>query len=130
MPPRDESMDAILGRTLRRLRESGGMTQAALGDRLGVTFQQVQKYERGVNRISASTLIKAAQALEVPPAALLDGQNEPSERLIDDSADTAPGAEQLLAAYSKISSPVQRQALVRLACDMASASASRSKQAG
>jgi transcriptional regulator with XRE-family HTH domain len=50
-----------------------GMTQETLGAAIGLTFQQVQKYERGSNRISAGTLYRIAQALDVPAAFLFDG---------------------------------------------------------
>ena len=54
------------------------MSQQVLAERVGVTFQQVQKYERGVNRISASALHAIAVALEVPVAAFFDGLPAPA----------------------------------------------------
>ena len=63
-------VDAAVGRNLRALRKSRGMSQEALARSLGLTFQQVQKYERGANRISASKLYDAAAALGVEIAAL------------------------------------------------------------
>jgi transcriptional regulator with XRE-family HTH domain len=50
-----------------------GMSQEKLGDALGLTFQQVQKYERGTNRIGASRLLQIAQTLQVPVAFFFDG---------------------------------------------------------
>ncbi len=64
--------DTIIGRNVRTHRERRGLTQAELGGRIGVTFQQVQKYERGVNRVAASRLCLIAQALDVSVADLLD----------------------------------------------------------
>ena len=52
------------------------MSQEALAERLGLTFQQVQKYEKGSNRVSASKLFDAASALEVPVATFFDGLEE------------------------------------------------------
>jgi transcriptional regulator with XRE-family HTH domain len=49
------------------------MTQDALGEALGVTFQQIQKYERGVNRVGAGALYKMADALKVPISYFFDG---------------------------------------------------------
>lgn len=56
---------------MRRIRRSRGLTQEWLAARLGLTFQQVQKYERGANRISCSRLMDIARALHVPPSAIL-----------------------------------------------------------
>lgn len=63
--------DTTIGSRVRARREQQGMTQAALAAHIGVTFQQVQKYERGVNRIAAARLSLIARALDVPAAALL-----------------------------------------------------------
>jgi transcriptional regulator with XRE-family HTH domain len=49
------------------------MSQSALADRIGITFQQVQKYEKGVNRVGAGRLVRVAAALDVPVMTLLDG---------------------------------------------------------
>ena len=62
------------------------MSQSELADALSVTFQQVQKYEKGTNRISASRLCEVATALRVPTAWLLDSAEDPaltSELLLD-----------------------------------------------
>ncbi|CAN5889563.1 hypothetical protein BH11PSE1_BH11PSE1_10590 [soil metagenome] len=63
-----DPLDVAVGMRLRLRRKAIGVSQSVLADRLGVSFQQVQKYERGANRISASTLIRAAEALETPAA--------------------------------------------------------------
>ena len=54
------------GKRLRALREEAGMSQTALAERAGITFQQVQKYENGANRVSISRLIQFCEALDVP----------------------------------------------------------------
>ncbi len=59
-------IDVHVGSQVRLRRKQLGITQEALGDAIGVTFQQVQKYERGVNRIGASRLQQIARALDVP----------------------------------------------------------------
>jgi transcriptional regulator with XRE-family HTH domain len=66
-----DPIDVMVGLRIRELRRAKDMSQAVLGDRLGITFQQIQKYERGTNRVSASMLVKAAGALSVAPAELL-----------------------------------------------------------
>jgi transcriptional regulator with XRE-family HTH domain len=58
--------DTRFGQKIRARRLMLGMSQTELGAALGVTFQQVQKYERGINRVSASTLEKLAATLSVP----------------------------------------------------------------
>lgn len=63
-------IDTKIGANVRVRREDIGMTQAQLGQAIGVTFQQVQKYERGANRISAAALLRIADALECSVADL------------------------------------------------------------
>ncbi len=60
------AVDVHVGARLRQRRTLLGMTQTNLGDAQGLTFQQVQKYERGTNRISASRLFELSQVLDVP----------------------------------------------------------------
>ncbi len=59
-------VDVHVGARLRRRRTLLGMTQTTLGDRLGVSFQQMQKYENGMNRISASRLFVLSRVFDVP----------------------------------------------------------------
>lgn len=59
-----DPIDVEVGHRLRVRRRSSGVTQAGLADALGLSFQQVQKYERGLNRISASVLVRCARALK------------------------------------------------------------------
>lgn len=66
-------IDITVGSRVRRARLSRGMSQSALAEQIGVTFQQVQKYENGSNRISASKLVEIADHLGVPPASFFDG---------------------------------------------------------
>lgn len=66
-------VDIHIGFRLRLRRVLLGMSQTDLGDRVGLTFQQVQKYERGANRISASRLYEFAKILDVPVSFFFDG---------------------------------------------------------
>ena len=59
-------VDVHVGARLRQRRTLLGMSQTTLGDAIGLTFQQVQKYERGSNRISASRLFALTRVLDVP----------------------------------------------------------------
>ena len=72
-PKRPTSIDIAVGRNVRIWRMARGLSQAHLAQRLGITFQQVQKYEVGANRIGTGRLVKAAAILRVPVAALLEG---------------------------------------------------------
>lgn len=75
MPPahKADPIDLAVGARLRTFRQLAGLSQTALGERLGITFQQVQKYEKGWNRISASKMVAAAKACGVAPAELIEG---------------------------------------------------------
>ena len=66
-------VDRHIGLRLRSRRLAVQMTQTDLADALGVTFQQVQKYEKGSNRVSASTLMQLAETLQVPIAYFFEG---------------------------------------------------------
>ncbi|MGF9566821.1 helix-turn-helix domain-containing protein [Neorhizobium sp. BT27B] len=61
-----DSVDFEVGHRLRKLRRTAGMTQTELGSHLGVTFQQIQKYEKGANRIAASRMHEIARLFGVP----------------------------------------------------------------
>ena len=67
------SVDVFVGQKVRTQRLNVGVSQEKLGDALGVTFQQVQKYEKGTNRISASRLMQIAAALKVAPTSFFEG---------------------------------------------------------
>jgi transcriptional regulator with XRE-family HTH domain len=67
------SIDGAIGRNVRIRRLAKGLSQAQLAKRLGLTFQQVQKYEAGGSRIASGRLVRIAQLLEVPVRALFEG---------------------------------------------------------
>lgn len=64
-------VDKFVGSRIRARRLEIGISQERLADMVGVTFQQVQKYEKGVNRVSASTLYRVCQALDISVTALM-----------------------------------------------------------
>lgn len=64
-------IDAALGRVIRALRTEAGMTQSDMGQAIGVSFQQMQKYESGLNRVSVSRLMRIALVLGIPASAIL-----------------------------------------------------------
>jgi transcriptional regulator with XRE-family HTH domain len=66
-----DPIDRYVGVKLREVRVMRGISQQKLAEAIGVSFQQLQKYESGTNRISASALVRMCEALKVPPADLL-----------------------------------------------------------
>ncbi|WP_292020648.1 MULTISPECIES: helix-turn-helix domain-containing protein [unclassified Brevundimonas] len=108
-----DPIDVEIGARVKQRREALGLTQQALASAIGVTFQQVQKYEKGTNRISASRLVRISETLHSPPAALLsraDDAGPIAAGLLD-----TPGAVQLLEAYCAIRSPRHRDGLLAMA---------------
>lgn len=73
---RSSPIDAHVGSRIRLRRTLLGMSQERLGESLGLTFQQVQKYERGMNRISASRLYQASRTLGVPVSWFFEEMSE------------------------------------------------------
>lgn len=69
------AVDTHVGQRMRLRRTLLGLSQEVLGERLGLTFQQVQKYERGANRIGASRLYDLSRVLEVPVSFFFDGMD-------------------------------------------------------
>jgi transcriptional regulator with XRE-family HTH domain len=114
------AVDRKLGQRVRSRRLEIGMSQERLAELLGVTFQQVQKYEKGVNRMAASRLHDIAAALEMPIARFFEGLAgrasgvaESSKDYIDDALATPEGA-QLMALFASIKNQKVRRRVVEL----------------
>ena len=110
-----DPMDIALGAAVRIRRRTIGMSQEALAEQCGVSFQQIQKYENGANRISFSRLVQIARALNCRVVDLMDVLDTPDGDMISD-LDTltrmrTPGALELLNTYEQLS-PEARSALV------------------
>lgn len=73
-----KAVDILVGRNIRMIRVMRGLSQEKLGEALGVTFQQVQKYEKGSNRVSASTLVGISAALCCNVSDLFSGTDQPN----------------------------------------------------
>jgi transcriptional regulator with XRE-family HTH domain len=115
--------DAFVGSRIRSQRLVRRMSQTELGRRVGVTFQQVQKYEKGRNRVSASRLQRISDVLAVPVAFFFgDGAESKNASAAAETGlaflETA-GAVRLVRAYSKIRDSITRRSLVELAETMA-----------
>jgi transcriptional regulator with XRE-family HTH domain len=111
-------IDRRLGERIRARRLAIKMSQEQLAERLGLTFQQIQKYEKGINRIAASRLHALAAALEIDVADLIDGiasSKSASHRHSDtDAALCTPGAVELVRLYASIKAPGVRRRVLDL----------------
>jgi transcriptional regulator with XRE-family HTH domain len=129
-----DPIDVHVGRRVRERRTTLGVSQESLGELLGVTFQQIQKYERGANRIGSGRLMQIARALDVPPAFFFEGAPEDAAAVVPMSglaeADTAfdrtgaPAGDslpdsretaELARAYGRIGDAAVRRRLLELA---------------
>ena len=132
MATRTEQIDIELGARVRARRRELRMSQTKLGDRLGVTFQQVQKYERGANRIGASRLHDLSRVLDVPVSFFFDdmdpvrapaipaGFAEPPAEAFDSDPLRKRETVELVSAYYRIEDAVVRRRLFELAKALAS----------
>jgi transcriptional regulator with XRE-family HTH domain len=118
---RPDPVDVEVGHRIRIERLARGLSQTALANQLGVTFQQVQKYEKGVNRVGAGRLTKIAEVLGVQVATFFTGKEmidaeDPKERGEASPLKllTVPGAFRLLRAYADIEEANLRRAIVDL----------------
>jgi transcriptional regulator with XRE-family HTH domain len=115
--------DVIVGLRIQTLRKSRGLSQTALGVAIGVTFQQIQKYENGTNRVGAGRLGDIARVLGAPVSAFFDEGDDAAAQEKTDVFDflRAPGAVDLLNAFITIEDDQLRRevlALVRSAARM------------
>ncbi len=131
-----DPIDIYVGVRLRQRRTLVGMSQNQLGQAIGLTFQQVQKYERGTNRVGASRLYNISRLLNVSVNYFFEGLHEASlaARAIgfaedgQESLEGAPGLDkdimhrretlELVRTYYKISDPKKRRKLLELVRSM------------
>ena len=115
-------LDIALGSRVRLRRKELSLSQDQLARAIGITFQQVQKYEHGTNRISFSRLVEISDALECSVGDLI-GNLDKSKSSGSFSRQVAyltePGATDLLEAYASIDSPKRRRAILNLARQLA-----------
>lgn len=116
--PKADALDQKIGDQVRTRRLLVGMTQEKLGDALGVSFQQVQKYEKGANRISASRLRQIAGALGVPVTHFYDAAGAGDGVVNGGAPDADPSRAaqglRLTRAFTRIEDPMVRQRLIDL----------------
>ena len=132
----DEVIDLHIGKRIRRRRRLMGITLEMLAGATGVRFQQIQKYEKGVNRVAASRLFDIAAALDMPVARFFEGLiggraaagvAEPKETYASDVLTTPEGA-QLVALFASIESPRVRRRVVELVRALAEDAAEAGKR--
>lgn len=123
------AIDRLVGQQLRKRRLELGLTQLSVAEAIGVTFQQIQKYERGSNRIVASRLYDLANTLNVPLEYFFAEAQEDTppgakaDEAADDSTPTPKETRNLINAYYEIADPALRKKLIEL---VRSVSASKS----
>lgn len=105
-------IDSAVGQRIRQRRKMLGLSQTDLADRVGVKFQQVQKYETGVNRVAASRLWKIAEALQVPITYFFEDLEMPG---FPDEGDTAqapslPETSEMIKIFNRLP-PAQKMAM-------------------
>jgi transcriptional regulator with XRE-family HTH domain len=135
------AVDAHVGARVRARRILMGLSQGDLGKLLGITFQQIQKYERGVNRIGAGRLFEMARILSVGLPYFYEGMMEGTPRRASGFAEdpapaptatqflSTPEGTQLVSAYLRIADPKVRRRVLDLVKSMANESkAARSKK--
>lgn len=125
-------VDIHVGRRLRLKRTILGMSQESVGKQIGVTFQQIQKYERGINRMGASRLFDFAKALGVPVSYFFEGYGDYAMDEMSNYALGEPPAVgfegekinnretlEVMRAYYRIKSPAMRKRIMDLIKTMA-----------
>lgn len=111
-----DPIDVNLGRRMRAERIRLGLTQSAVGAAVGVSFQQIQKYERGASRISTATLLRFARSLDVAVTDLLPAADVPRAPRLED--EPVFGGRELAQCYLALT-PQQRETVLRIAREFA-----------
>ncbi len=116
---RSRMLDAEVGQSIRYHRKRAKMTLMGLADRLGIAYQQVQKYETGVNRVGAGRIMEIAEVLQIPVAFLFEANNgEAADGVVLSASpqcadvETAAQQRQLLTWFLRISNPEKRKMAV------------------
>jgi transcriptional regulator with XRE-family HTH domain len=110
-------IDGLIGQNIRATRLNRGLSQKELGARIGVTFQQIQKYERGTNAARGSRLVQIARALNIAVVAFFEGTEAGCLPIHSElpSLIVNRHAIRMLRAFSKLQRSSSQQALVTLA---------------
>jgi transcriptional regulator with XRE-family HTH domain len=114
-----EQIDIYVGGRLRARRTELGISQGRLGRQLGLSFSQVQKYEKGSNRIGAGRLYQVAELLGVSVLYFFDGLKGGAPEIAGKSAPVTADTGRVQDVFARISDPEVRHALISLASSMA-----------
>lgn len=115
-------VDVYVGSRLRKRRTALGMNQNSLGQKTGITFQQIQKYEKGTNRIGASRLYEFSKILGVSVDYFFEGfDSNNSKKSLKDNRSNFNNKEifNLIKAFSQIKDPVVRKSIIALTKSLA-----------
>ena len=125
MTRHSQDIDRHVGLKVAQLRQTRGMSQTALADQLGVSFQQVQKYEKGANRISASRLFQMSEVFGCTVSDLFPDPAFAAVRGMQEEAAPSPAITKdgiaLLSAFAEITDQNLRRALSQIAVALAKA---------
>jgi len=119
MSNKSHPVDVHVGARIRQQRTLQGMSQTDLGAAVGITFQQVQKYENGSNRVSASRMWQFAQALGVPVASFFEGLQESGKAKKGDEPEVKRELLEFARRYGAIKKPAARKAVRDLVTSLA-----------
>jgi transcriptional regulator with XRE-family HTH domain len=114
---KSEDVDLFVAQRVKKRRVTLGITQHDVAYKLGVSAAQLQKYENGINRISASRLFQLAKTLEVEVSYFYEGINHANSEEISFSSDIELG--RLQDAYSKLSDPKLKEAVMKFIKELA-----------
>jgi transcriptional regulator with XRE-family HTH domain len=125
MKKRPDEIDKLISRNIRFQRLAKGITQTELAEKLGITFQQVQKYEKGVNRVGCGRLFQIARILDLRVLDFFDGSDTGRPEMARNVRDLVfePQAFHLAEAFSAISDRRLRRSVVDLVRRIAQAKA-------
>ncbi|TNM59904.1 helix-turn-helix domain-containing protein [Aliirhizobium smilacinae] len=126
MRSQPNNVDVQVGNAIRIQRVIKRLSQSALGERVGISFQQIQKYERGANRVSASMLVDMANALEVDVRVFFDEAAPPKSAILANDnqvvSETFKASREgmlLNAAFFSIKNKAIREKILRLVLSLA-----------
>ena len=109
------AFNLAIGQRLRFFRLSQGMSQSEVARAIGISFQQLQKYERGTNRLSVENMIKIARHMGISPVEFIITESDEDNIFATGASPPHPDGLQLLQHYASITDPEKKKAVVKIA---------------